>query len=86
MDSFGIQGLRDQGQIVTESKPKADILNNKFESVFTIEGDTSSLPTMHSPQVSRMQEILSPHLESRNGYLIPTHPRQLVQMAFQIKC
>ncbi len=49
--------LRDQGQIVTESKPKADILNNKFESVFTIEGDTSSLPTMQSPKLARIQEI-----------------------------
>ncbi len=43
--------------LVTEKKPNADILNNKFESVFTIEGDTSSLPTMHSPQVPRVQEI-----------------------------
>ncbi len=49
--------FRDQGQIVTESKPKADILNNMFEPVFTIEGKTSSLPTMQSTQVPSMQEI-----------------------------
>ncbi len=83
-DSFGIQGLKDQGQIVTESKPKADILSNKFESVFTTE-----TPVAYSPcsllRCLGCRKYMSPHLESRNCYIISTHPRQLVQMAFQLK-
>ncbi|KAJ8026320.1 RNA-directed DNA polymerase from mobile element jockey [Holothuria leucospilota] len=42
-DSGGIGALRDQGQLISDSKGKADLLNNYFRSVFTIE-QTHDIP------------------------------------------
>ena len=36
-DCGGIGALRDQGQLISDSKSKADLLNNYFRSVFTTE-------------------------------------------------
>jgi len=45
-DNIGIGALKSQaGNIVTESSGKAEILNDQFKSVFTIE-DTSCIPDM----------------------------------------
>ena len=46
-----IMGIRNGGQLVSESSVKADILNHQFESVFTNENPIVNLPTqqVHSP-------------------------------------
>ena len=48
-DNIGIGALKSQsGNIVTESSEKAQILNNSFKLVFTIE-DTSCIPDKSLP-------------------------------------
>ena len=42
-DSGGIATLRDQGQLISDSRGKAEILNHYFKSVFTKE-DTTHVP------------------------------------------
>ena len=43
-DSCGITPLKEDGQMVSDNKGKADILNRQYQSVFTIE-DLTSLQT-----------------------------------------
>ena len=53
-DTAGIQSLRDKGQLKSDAKSKADILNHQFESIFTVEdpltkmtdNDQRAFPTM----------------------------------------
>ncbi|XP_048588419.1 uncharacterized protein LOC125572237 [Nematostella vectensis] len=46
-DTVGVAGLREtpDGNVITDSKTKAEILSNQFKSVFTVE-DTSNLPVL----------------------------------------
>ena len=57
-DSTGISPLKDKGFLHTDSKPKADILSNQFQYVFTNENLTNlpQLPNQNqSPQMPPIQ-------------------------------
>ena len=55
-DSFGVPPLKQDGQLHTDSKKKADILLHEFQSAFTHE-DKSSIPTLDGPSSPTIHDL-----------------------------
>ena len=55
-DNIGISPLKDQGVLHADSIEKAELLNEQFQSVFTIE-DNSNIPEMKGPSFPPIDDI-----------------------------
>ncbi|XP_072037401.1 uncharacterized protein [Amphiura filiformis] len=55
-DNTSISALRDNGQLISEPKGKAEVLNKYFKSVFTRE-DMTNIPEPTTPEFPRMQNF-----------------------------
>ena len=45
-DNIGVAAIKNNGILYHDSKTKAELLNNQFKPVFTMDDDTDHLPTM----------------------------------------
>ena len=56
-DRTGVAPLRDKSDLVSDSKLKAEILNNQFTSVFTVEDPSSSETTLEGPSYPPINKL-----------------------------
>ena len=66
----GISSLEKNQQVVTDNLAKANILNDKFTSIFTIDNDDSDqIPALKVPPSPTIQHIHIRHKEFAHSYL-----------------
>ena len=66
--TFGISSLKSNGNVITDSLSKAEILNSQFKSVFTLQSEntfpqlpgTQPQPTRFTRPVSRKRDVTEP--------------------------
>ena len=73
-DQTGIAPLRENGQLYSAPKDKANILNNQYKSVFTRE-DTTNIPTPSGKPTPDMAEIIVTE-EGVRRLLVKTNPHK----------
>ena len=56
-DNIGVAAIKNDGIFCHDSKTKADLLNHKFKSVFTMDDDTDHLPTTSHPKYPNIEDI-----------------------------
>ena len=57
IDNIGVAAIKNNGILYHDSKTKAELLNHKFKSVFTMDDDTDHLPTMSHPKYPNIENI-----------------------------
>ena len=67
-DHCGISSLEHNHQVVTDNLGRANILNNQFASVFTVDNDDSEqMPALKTPTCPDIQPI---HIETQGIYTL----------------
>ena len=56
-DNIRVAAIKNNGILYHDSKTKAELLNHKFMSVFTMDDDTGHLPTMSHPKYPNIENI-----------------------------
>ena len=56
-DNIGVAAIRNNGILHHDSKTKAELLNHKFKSAFTMDDDTDYLPTISHPKYPNNEDI-----------------------------
>jgi hypothetical protein len=57
-DNIGVAPLKLDGNLVTDSKGKANILINQFKSVFTIEKDSNKMPDVPHGHITNLEHFI----------------------------